>query len=112
MSDIPVCQQCGKKLYKNYGSRGLLATPDHKYYQTAFYTEEERNNFERDELPENAFDIDRRSYQSGGGMVSWKTPQESRDGLFHNRYCFEEWHLKHRDELESLIKNLGEWKSP
>jgi len=45
-------------------------------------------------------------------MVTWKTPQESRDGLFHNRYCFEEWHLKHRDELESLIKNLGEWKSP
>ena len=59
MSDIPVCQQCGKKLYKNYGSRGLLATPDYKYYNTSFYTEEERNNFERDELPENAFNIER-----------------------------------------------------
>ena len=55
MSDIPVCQNCGKKLYKNYGSRGYLATPDHQYYNTAFNTEEERNNYERDELPENVF---------------------------------------------------------
>ena len=59
MSDIPVCQQCGKKLYANYGSRGLLATPDHKYNNETFNTEEERNNYERDELPENAFNIDR-----------------------------------------------------
>ena len=55
MSDIPVCQQCGKKLYKNYGSRGLLATPDHQHHYTKFYTEQERNNFERNELPENSF---------------------------------------------------------
>ncbi len=93
---IPLCQNCGCKIYSSYGVRGYLGT-------SSF------NNFSP---PENAFDIDRRSYHSGGGMVSWKTPQESRDGLFHNRYCFEEWHLKHRDELESLIKNLGEWKSP
>ena len=52
MSDIPVCQQCGTKLYMNYGRRGYLATPDHQYYNTAFNTEEERNNYERDELPE------------------------------------------------------------
>ena len=45
MSDIPVCQQCGKKLYKNYGSRGLLATRDHQHHYTKFNTEQERNNF-------------------------------------------------------------------
>ena len=60
MSDIPVCQQCGKKLYANYGSRGLLATPDYKYHHKNFYTEEERNNF----------------------GLRYHTPQQSRDGLF------------------------------
>ena len=112
MSDIPVCQNCGKKLYANYGSRGILATPDHQYHHETFNTEEERNNYERDELPENAFDVDRFSWHENHFGISYRTPQQSRDGLFHSRSCFEEWHLKHRDEIESLIKNLGEWKSP
>ena len=109
---IPLCQNCGCKIYSNYGVRGYLGTSDYEYHNEFFNSTEELQNFSP---PENAFDITRNQYSEhsgGGGMVSWKTPQESRDGLFHNRYCFEEWHLKHRDEIESLIKNLGEWKSP
>ena len=87
MSDIPVCQQCGKKLYKNYGSRGLLATPDHKYYQTAFYTEEERNNFERDELAENAFDINRFIWNENHFGVSYRIRQQSGDGILYSECC-------------------------
>ena len=112
MSDIPVCQQCGKKLYMNYGRRGYLATPDHQYYSTAFYTEEERNNFERDELPENAFDVDRYSWHENHFGISYRIPQQSRDGLFHSRGCFERWHENHRDEIERLIKDMGDWKNP
>ena len=112
MSDIPVCQNCGTKLYKNYGSRGLLATPDNQYHHERFNTEEERNNFERDELPENAFNIDRYSYYENCYVITYRTPQQSRDGLFHSRGCFERWHLDHRDEIERLIKDMGEWKNP
>ena len=112
MSDIPVCQNCGKKLYKNYGSRGLLATPDHQYHNTSFYTEEERNNFERDELPENAFDIDRWNYIANDFGISYHTPQQARDGLFHSSGCFYRWHENHRDEIERLIRDMGEWKNP
>ena len=107
---IPLCQNCGCKIYSSYGMRGYLATPNCEYHSENFNTTEELNNFSP---PENAYDIDRVPfYQTGGGWVSWKTPQEGRDGLFHNRHCFESWHLKHRDEIETLIKNLGEWKSP
>ena len=106
---IPLCQNCGCKIYLNYGMRGYLGTPEHEFHNEYFNSTEELQNFSP---PENAFDITRNQYSGGGGWVYFKTPQESRDGLFHNRYCFEEWHLKHRDELESLIKNLGEWKSP
>ena len=112
MSDIPVCQQCGKKLYKQYGSRGILATPDSKYHYKNFKTEEERNNFERENLPENAFDIDRWSWHENNFGLSYRTPQQSRDGLFHSRSCFERWHENHRDEIERLIKDMGEWKNP
>ena len=112
MSDIPVCQQCGKKLYKNYGSRGLLATPDYKHYNTSFYTEEERNNFERDELPENAYDVDRWNYRANDFGISYHTPQQERYGLFHSQSCFYEWHKNHRDEIERLIRDMGEWKNP
>ena len=112
MSDIPVCQECGKKLYANYGRRGLLATPDHQYHSTSFYTEEERINFERDELPENAFDIDRYSWSDNSYSISYKTPQQSRDGLFHSQTCFYRWHVNHRDEIERLIKDMGDWKNP
>ena len=112
MSDIPVCQQCGKKLYKNYGRRGLLATPAHQYLSKGFKTEEERNNFERDEIPENAFDVDRFSWNENHFGISYRIPQQSRDGLFHSRTCFERWHETHRDEIERLIKDMGNWKNP
>ncbi len=112
MSDIPVCRQCGKKLYKNYGSRGILATPDYEYHYKYFQSEEERNNFERDELPENVYDLDRWSYGENNIGLSYRTPQQSRDGLFHSQSCFHKWHLNHRDEIERLIKDMGEWKNP
>jgi hypothetical protein len=112
MSDIPVCQNCGKKLYKNYGSRGILATPNHKYHHKIFSTEEKRNNFERDELPENVYDVDRWNYRANDFGISYRTPQQSRDGLFHNRSCFERWHENHRNEIERLIRDMGEWKNP
>ena len=106
---IPLCQNCGCKIYLNYGMRGYLGTPEHEFHNEYFNSTEELQNFSP---PENAFDITRNQYSGGGGWGYFKTPQESRDGLFHSRSCFEEWHLKHRDEIESLIKNLGEWKSP
>ena len=106
---IPLCQNCGCKIYSNYGVRGYLGTSDYEYHNEFFNSTEELQNFSP---PENAFDITRNQYSGGGGWVYFKTPQESRDGLFHSRSCFEEWHLKPRDEIESLIKNLGEWKSP
>ena len=112
MSDIPVCQNCGKKLYKQYGSRGILATPDHKYHHENFSTAEERNNFERDELPENAFNIDRWNYVENSYGISYHTPRQSRDGLFHSSGCFYQWHENHRDEIERLIRDMGEWKNP
>ena len=112
MSDIPVCQNCGKKLYAKYGGRGLLATPDSKYHHDTFKTEEERNNFERENLPENAFDIDRWSWHENHFGISYRTPQQSRDGLFHSQSCFHRWHLNHRDEIERLIRDMGEWKNP
>ena len=112
MSDIPVCQKCGKKLYAKYGGRGLLATPDSKYHHDTFKTEEERNNFERENLPENAFDIDRWSWHENHFGISYRTPQQSRDGLFHSQSCFYAWHENHRDEIERLIRDMGEWKNP
>ena len=112
MSDIPVCQNCGKKLYKQYGSRGILATPDHKYHHENFITAEERNNFERDELPENAYDVERYSWGENSHRISYSIPQQSRDGLFHSQHCFYQWHENHRDEIERLIRDMGEWKNP
>ena len=106
---IPLCQNCGCKIYLNYGMRGYLGTPEHEFHNEYFNSTEELQNFSP---PENAFDITRNQYSGGGGWVYFKTPQESRDGLFNSRSCFEECHLKHRDEIASLIKNLGEWKSP
>ena len=111
MSDIPVCQQCGKKLYMNYGSRGLLATPNFKYHYERFTTAKERSNFERDEMPENAYNIDRNSWSERHFNISYHTPQQPRDGLFHSQGCFYQWHENHRDEIERLIKDMGEWKT-
>tara|TARA_R110000868_G_scaffold121191_1_gene321610 strand:+ start:147 stop:488 length:342 start_codon:yes stop_codon:yes gene_type:complete len=112
MSDIPVCQQCGKKLYKSYGSRGLLATPDRQYHGKGFRTVEERDNFERDELPENAYDVERYSWGENSHRINYSIPQQSRDGLFHSQSCFYAWHENHRNEIERLIRDMGEWKNP
>jgi hypothetical protein len=112
MSDIPVCQECGKKLYKSYGGRGYLSVPDYKYNYKRFDTEEERNNFERDEMPENAFDVERYSWGENTFNLSYSTPRQARHGLFHSRGCFETWHENHRDEIERLIRDMGEWKNP
>ena len=112
MSDIPVCQNCGKKLYMNYGGRGILSTPDHEYHYKGFRTQEERDNFERDELPENAYDIERDSWNENHCSINYRTPQQSRDGLFHSQSCFYEWHENHRYEIERLIKDMGDWKNP
>jgi hypothetical protein len=110
MSDIPLCQNCGKKLYMNYGSRGLLAQSDKKYVYKRFDTEEERDAYE---IPENAWDIERGFNRYWNKYdLEYYTPQEARHGLFHSQTCFHEWHLNHRDEIERLIKNLGEWKNP
>ena len=53
---IPLCQQCGKKLYMSYGGRGYMAESESRYHYHAFKTEEEANAHE---IPENAFDVDR-----------------------------------------------------
>ena len=110
MSDIPLCQQCGKKLYMNYGSRGILATPDSKWVYLRFDTEEERD---AQEIPENAWGI-KRGFNNYYELydLEYHIPQQSRDGLFHSRTCFERWHLDHRNEIERLIKDMGEWKNP
>ena len=73
---------------------------------------EKRNNFERDELPENVYDVDRWNYRENDFGISYHTPQQSRDGLFHSQSCFYEWHQNHRDEIERLIRDMGEWKNP
>jgi hypothetical protein len=110
MSDIPVCQQCGKKLYKQYGSRGILATPDKKWVYLRFDTEEERDAHE---IPENAWDIERGFNRYWNKYdLEYNIPQQFRDGLFHSRGCFEQWHLNHRNEIERLIRDMGEWKNP
>ena len=83
---IPLCQNCGCKIYSSYGVRGYLGTSDYEYHNEFFNSTEELQNFSP---PENAFDITRNQYSGGGGWVYFKTPQESRDGLFHNRSCFE-----------------------
>ena len=68
---LPLCQQCGKKLYQlyYYGCRGHFST-----------------------------------------AVQSSEPEQKRDALFHSLGCFYEWLQDHRDDLEHLIKQRGEWK--
>ena len=108
MSDIPVCQNCGKKLYMNYGQRGILATPDKKNVWLSFKTEQERA---AQEIPENAFNIERNNWGTNRYNLDYYIPQEERHGLFHSQFCFYEWHQNHRNEIERLIKDMGEWKT-
>jgi len=109
MSDIPVCQNCGKKLYMNYGQRGILATSDRKNVWLHFNTEQERDAHE---IPENAFDIGRNRWGDNRYSIDYYIPQEERHGLFHSQSCFHQWHENHRNEIERLIKDMGEWKNP
>ena len=44
--------------------------------------------------------------------MTYRIPQQSRDGLFHSQSCFYQWHENHRDEIERLIKDMGDWKNP
>ena len=44
--------------------------------------------------------------------ISYFTPQEERHGLFHSQGCFYEWHQNHRNEIERLIRDMGDWKNP
>ena len=107
---IPLCQQCGKKLYASYGRRGYMSQGDSRCNWHSFKTQEE---YDAHEIPENAFDIRQslpREY-SPNWIINYETPQQPRDGLFHNRSCWEQWHLDHRDDLERVIRSRGEWKS-
>ena len=104
---IPLCQNCGNKIYKSYGQRGYLATRDHEYHYESFNTQEEFNAYS---IPSNAYDINRDN-SDNYFYIRYYTPQQSRDGLFHNRRCWEKWHFNHRDDIEKLIKTKGEWKA-
>ena len=87
---IPLCQQCGKKLYMSYGGRGYMAERDNRFHYHAFKTEEESNGHE---IPENAFDVDRfppNTYYKEW-RITYYTPQQPRAGLFHSRHCWEQW---------------------
>ena len=107
---IPLCQQCGKKLYASYGQRGYMAESGQRWHVHHFKTQEERDVHE---IPENAFDVSRDN--PCNWHKDWRlyyyTPQQSRDGLFHNRTCWEQWHLDHREDIERVIRTRGEWKS-
>ena len=107
---IPLCQQCGKKIYASYGRRGYLSQGDSRLNWFDFMTEQERDAHE---IPENAFDVDRhepnRHYKTW--RIYYSTPQQPRAGLFHSRHCWEEWHYDHRDDIERVIRSRGEWRS-
>ena len=109
---IPLCQQCGKKLYMSYGVRGYMAERDRRYHYHAFKSQEEHDAHE---IPENAYDIRRGTPNdntwSKHWIVNYETPQQPRDGLFHSRHCWEEWHCNHRDDIERVIRSRGEWRS-
>ena len=107
---IPLCQQCGKKLYMNYGGRGYMAVGDNRFNWFDFMTEQERNAHE---IPSTAFEVERKyhDYTKKKYVIYYKTPQQPRDGLFHSRRCWETWHESHRDDIERVIQSRGEWRS-
>ena len=107
---IPLCQQCGKKIYASYGQRGYLSQTDGRWNGYHFKTQEE---YDAHEIPNNAFDIKRipPNEYSNIWKLYYNTPQQPRDGLFHNRNCWEEWHFDHREDLERMIRARGEWRS-
>ena len=107
---IPLCQQCGTKMYMRYGQRGYLSESDNRWHGYHFKTQEE---CDAHEIPENAFDIDRDNPNQwhSDWRLYYHTPQEARSGLFHSQNCFHEWHRNHRDDIERVIRTRGEWKS-
>ena len=107
---IPLCQQCGKKIYASYGRRGYLSQDDNRFNWFDFMTEQERDAHE---IPSNASEVERRLHNhSKKKYILWySTPQQPRDGLFHNRSCWENWHESHRDDIERVIRSRGEWRS-
>ena len=38
---IPLCQQCGTKMYMRYGQRGYLSESDNRWHGYHFKTQEE-----------------------------------------------------------------------
>ena len=108
---IPLCQNCGKKLYMSYGQRGYMAVGDSRYHFHSFKTQEEHDAHE---IPSNAYDVERSTpnpMYNRQWRIYYSTPQQPRDGLFHSRTCWEQWHLHHRDDIERVIRSRGEWKS-
>ena len=94
----------------SYGQRGYMAERDSRYHYHAFKSQEE---YDAHEIPENAYDIRQhppRQY-SPNWVINYEVPQQPRDGLFHRRHCWEEWHCNHRDDIERVIRSRGEWRS-
>ena len=94
----------------SYGQRGYMAERDSRYHYHAFKSQEEHDAHE---IPENAYDIRQhppRQY-SPNWVINYEVPQQPRDGLFHSRHCWEEWHHDHRDDIERVIQTRGEWQS-
>ena len=110
MTQIPRCQQCGKKIYKRYGCRGHLPIFDSQYHYLRFNTAEERD---RHEIPSNAYDINRDDPSTWDNTfrLRYHTPQEPKDGLFCSRNCSDNWQLQNRNILESLMKS-NTFKNP
>jgi hypothetical protein len=110
MTQIPRCQQCGKKIYKRYGGRGHLPIFDSQYHYLNFDTAEERD---RHEIPSNAYDINRRDPSDWDNTfrLNYFTPQEPKDGLFCSRNCSDHWQMQNRNILESLMKS-NTFKNP
>ena len=54
---IPLCQQCGKKIYASYGRRGYLSQGDNRFNWFDYMTERERDAHE---IPSNASEVERR----------------------------------------------------
>ena len=110
MSNIPLCQQCGKKIYASYGRRGFLSQGDNRFNWHSFETQEE---YDAHEIPSSASDVNRyppTQYHKQWRIV-YNTPQQPRDGLFHSRRCWEKWHTDHREDIERVIQSRGEWRS-
>ena len=64
---IPLCQQCGKKIYASYGRRGYLSQGDNRFNWFDFMTEQERDAHE---IPSNASEVERRLYNHSKNVAN------------------------------------------